>query len=128
MPDFVPDNLLTSDPVRYLRSYEILSAAPHLGVGKPTIGWLDAAYDGMAALRTQAVSQAITTPLLLVAGDRDRVTHTPAMIAFAEAGPNRSWEVIEGSAHDVMLERDHLRNRVLAAFDAFTTRERSIQA
>lgn len=120
MPDFVQDNLLTSDPVRYLRSYEILSAAPHLGVGKPTIGWLDAAYDGMAALRMPAVRQAISTPLLLIAGDRDRVTHTPAMVAFAEAGPNRSFEVIGGAAHDVMLERDRLRDRVLAAFDAFT--------
>lgn len=119
MPRFDPDNLLTSDPLRYLRSYEILAEAPHLGVGKPTIGWLHAAYAGMDGLRAGGPAASIATPLLLVAGDRDRVTHTPAAVAFAAAAPTRTCVVIEGAAHDVMLERNALRNQVLAAFDAF---------
>lgn len=123
MPTFDPDNLLTSDPVRFLRSYEILSAGPHLGVGKPTIGWLHAAYSGMEALRTGGLDAAVTTPLMVIAGEGDRVTHTPAAVSFAGASPSREALVIGGAAHDLMLERDGLRRQVLAAFDAFTGRD-----
>jgi lysophospholipase len=119
-PGFDPDNLLTSDPVRFGRSYEILRAAPHLGVGKPTIGWLAAAYDGMDALRTQDLREAVSTPLLTVVGDRDRVIHAPAAAAFSAGAASRRCLVLDGAAHDLMLERDGLRDRFWTAFDAFT--------
>lgn len=123
---FQPDNLLTSDPVRYLRSYEILRAAPELGVGKPTIGWLRAAFDGMGSLRSDMAG--VRTPVLAVAGDRDRVTHTPAAVRFAAGVETARALVIEGAAHDVMMERDGLRDRFWAAFDAFTAGDRALSA
>ncbi|WP_293860026.1 alpha/beta fold hydrolase [uncultured Alsobacter sp.] len=123
-PAFQPDNWLTSDPVRYLRSYDILKEAPRLGVGKPTIGWLKAAYDGMAGLRGEALAT-IDTPILVVAGDRDRVTHTPAALALARRMPSAEAVVIEGAAHDVMMERDALRDRFWTAFDGFTAQRRT---
>lgn len=125
-PAFQADNLLTSDPIRFLRSYEILTAAPQLGVGKPTIGWLRAAYDGMAALRSGAST--LRTPLLIVAGDRDRVTHTPTALQLARHAATAQSLVIEGAAHDVMMERDSLRERFWAAFDGFTATERALPA
>jgi lysophospholipase len=125
-PAFQADNLLTSDPIRFLRSYEILTAAPQLGVGKPTIGWLRAAYDGMAALPSGVAN--LRTPLLIVAGDRDRVTHTPAALQLARHAATAQSLVVEGAAHDVMMERDSLRERFWAAFDGFTARERVLAA
>ncbi len=37
-------NRLTSDPVRYERTSRVAAANPELGLGHPTIGWLNAAH------------------------------------------------------------------------------------
>src|SRR6188474_2391316 len=42
-----PGNNLTSDPVRYARTVAILEAEPSLGIGSPTVAWLDAAFKTM---------------------------------------------------------------------------------
>ena len=34
-------NVLTSDPRRYARNAGVIAAAPHLGLGDPTIGWIN---------------------------------------------------------------------------------------
>ena len=37
------ESSLTSDPLRYDRVRDVLKAAPWLGLGSPTIGWLHSA-------------------------------------------------------------------------------------
>ncbi|MCP8937367.1 alpha/beta hydrolase [Alsobacter sp. SYSU M60028] len=116
---FTPDNLLTSDARRYLRSHHVLAARPQLAVGKPTIGWLHAAFAGMAGLRDPALAAALATPLLCVAGEDDRVTHTQAAARFVARLPCGEMLVLPGCAHDVLMERDGLRARFWQAFDRF---------
>src|SRR5262249_6205634 len=44
-------NVLTSDPRRYARNAGVVAAAPHLGLGDPTIGWINAAFRLMEEFR-----------------------------------------------------------------------------
>ncbi|WP_244643783.1 alpha/beta fold hydrolase [Alsobacter metallidurans] len=113
---FRPDNLLTACPVRYGRAADIVARAPHLTVGRPTVGWLHAALQAMDAVRN---ASAITAPVLMVAGDRDRVTSTFAAMAFCEALPNARAVSLADCAHEVLLETDAVRARFWEAFDLF---------
>ncbi|MFO1150667.1 MAG: alpha/beta hydrolase [Alsobacter sp.] len=122
--EFDPGNLLTSDPVRYARSYAMVTAAPDIALGKPTIGWMQAAFAAMAAFRKPRFAAAIGTPLLTVAGDADQVTATPAAIDLAARLPRGEVGVLPGCGHEILLEQDHHRARFWAAFDAFADRPR----
>ena len=51
-------NALTSDRVRYERFQKVLSAAPRLGTGSPTNGWLYAAFRSMNELAAPRLSRA----------------------------------------------------------------------
>ena len=44
-------NPLTSDPVRYARNAALLEQDPTLGIGSPTVAWLDAAFDTIVEFR-----------------------------------------------------------------------------
>ena len=112
-------NPLTSDPVRYARSADLVAAAPQLGLGDPTIGWVHAAFRAMDPFMDPNFPLRIETPVLMVAGTDDRVTATPAaerVVARMKAG--RSI-VIPGALHEIMMERDAFRSLFWAAFDAF---------
>jgi lysophospholipase len=114
-----PGNILTSDEERYLRSYHVLAAAPHLAVGRPTIGWVSEAFRASAALRRPEFGAALRTPLLVAAGDLDRVTSTPAAAAFARGVRGGAMLALPSCAHDVLMERDPVRDAFWRAFDSF---------
>ncbi len=116
---FRPGNVLTSDERRYMRSLQVLDAAPHLGVGRPTFGWLAEAFRAMAPFRDASFRQRLDTPLLVVGGDDDRVTSTPAALRFARAAGRAAGIGLPGCAHDVLMERDAVREAFWTAFDGF---------
>lgn len=113
--------LLTSDPIRAARPRLVAEAAPHLVVGRPTIGWVSEAFRACHALRSDEMKRAIGTPLLVVAGDDDRVVSTPAACAFAGGISNGRAVTLAGCAHDVLMERDGVRDGFWRAFDGFVT-------
>jgi lysophospholipase len=113
---FRADNLLTSCPLRYARAAEMVHAAPYLAVGRPTLGWVDAALRAMAALRD---ARPAGLPILMAAGESDRVTSTEAAIAHCAKLPAADVLPLANCAHEVLLETDAVRGRFWAAFDAF---------
>lgn len=116
---FVEDNLLTSDPERWARSYAMVSAAPQVALGKPTIGWMEAAFGAMAAFRRPDFATRLRLPVLLVAGSADKVTATPMAAALAQRLPDARMVLLDGCGHEVLMERDSHRAAFWDAFDAF---------
>jgi lysophospholipase len=112
-------NVLTSDPVRYARTAKIVEAAPRLGLGSPTVAWLDTAYAAMAAFADPAYPRSLTQPMLIVAAGQDAVVSTPAIEQFAIRLRAGSHVVVPGARHELLMERDHYRGQFWAAFDAF---------
>lgn len=112
-------NRLSSDPVRYARNAEVAARAPHLAIGDPTVAWLDAAYRAMGAFAEPGFALEIRTPVLVVAAGADRVVSTPSIERFASRLKTGHAVVIPGARHELLMERDAIRDQFWAAFDAF---------
>lgn len=113
------NNLLTSDPDRFTAMMTFVATAPDLALGAPTVGWLSAALRAMRPLDDLAFCRAITTPILVIVPGADRVISVPAMERFAQRLKAGSMVRIPHARHEILMERDGLREQFWAAFDAF---------
>ncbi len=114
-----PDNPLTLDHQRWNRDSAVLEANPQLAVGGPTYAWLRAAMKSMAALQRIDPAHGLRCPLLIVAAGRDTVVDVDATYRFAQNVAGVSMIVIREALHEILLERDEVRQQFFAAFDAF---------
>lgn len=112
-------NPLTSDRERFYRNAAVLNAAPGLAIGPPTYGWLNAAFEAMARLRDEKYAPLIRIPSLLVAAGDDQVVSSKAIEDFSSRLRAGSQIVLRGSRHEILQERDAIREQFWAAFDAF---------
>jgi len=112
-------NRLSSDPFRYQRTQKILEAEPGLGVGWPTIGWLDAAFDAMSELKRAQFPTEVKVPILLFSAGADQVVSNRAIEKMVPRIPAVRHIVIRGSRHEILMEKDYFREQMWAAFDAF---------
>ncbi|EIM27324.1 alpha/beta fold hydrolase [Microvirga lotononidis] len=112
-------NRLTSDPVRYARNAEAAHAIGAGAIGAPTVAWLDSAFRFMKRFADPAYAVKIRVPTLIVAAGADPVCATPATERFAARLKAGSAIVIPGARHEILMERDSIREQFWAAFDAF---------
>jgi lysophospholipase len=113
------NNVATSDPVRHARVRAVLEAAPELGLGSPTVAWLDAAYRAMGGIDNPSYASKVRQPLMLIAAGRDQVVSTAAIEDVAVRLRAGSHLIIAGARHELMMEQDRYRAQFWAAFDAF---------
>jgi len=112
-------NPLTGDPARFARNVEIVTSAPHLAIGAPTIGWLYAACEAMREASDPDFGPAIKVPTLVIAAAVDRIVSVRAIETLAGELRAGAQVVIAGSEHEILMERDFIRQQFWAAFDAF---------
>lgn len=112
-------NPLTSDPVRFARVASTVNADPAIGLGWCTIGWIHAAFRLMRKFEDPDFPRAITVPTLVIASGADRVTDTRATERFAERLRAGLLIVVDGAAHEILIERDVFREQFWSAFDAY---------
>lgn len=113
------DNPLTSDPRRYARNAALVANDPTLGIGGPTVDWLGAAFDTIAAFAGVDYAAPIDLPIMMVAAGADTIVSAPAIGRFAARLPAGAHCLIAGSRHEIMQEQDDYRAQLWAAFDAF---------
>ena len=113
------DNRVTSDEARYERTRGLLKAQPFLRVYGPTFGWLGAAYRSFGRMARRGFAEDIATPLLVMGAGNDRIVRTEALRAFAKRLPHARYAEIEGAEHEILMEKDSIRARFWAEFDAF---------
>lgn len=114
-----PGNRLTSDPIRYARNAVIAAHAPELAVGDPTIGWLHAAFRAMAPLADPRFARGLRTPILTLNATADPIVDPTAVERFGAYLKTGRAIPIGGARHEILMERDELREQALAAIDAF---------
>ena len=113
------NNSATTDPVRYARTRAVLEAAPELGIGSPTVSWLNAAYRSRGEIADPSYPAKIRQPLMMIAAGRDEVVSTAAIEDVAIRLRAGSHLIIAGARHEIMMEQDRYRAQFWAAFDAF---------
>ncbi|BBF93565.1 alpha/beta fold hydrolase [Blastochloris tepida] len=118
-------NRLTSDAARYARNAEIARTYPRLGLGSPTIAWVDAAFRVTEEFADPAYPSSLRHPLLLVSAGNDQIVATPEADRFALRLLGGAGLVIPGARHEILQERDTVREQFWAAFDAFVPGSRA---
>ncbi|GAA0776912.1 alpha/beta hydrolase [Roseibium denhamense] len=112
-------NRQTSDQARFDRFNKVLDVAPDLGIGSPTLGWLNAAARAMKNLRLRNAGPNVRLPCLVLAAGNDRIVSTPMIEDFVSRTKAATYIEIPGAEHELMMERDVFRDQFWAAFDAF---------
>jgi lysophospholipase len=112
-------NPLTSDRERYTRNGMVIGAAPQLGLGSPTVGWLRAALRSSARLNAPDYPLKVQIPLLLFAAGLDSIVSTTAIEEFAIRLKVGTHVLIPQSRHEILQETDAVRRDFWAAFDAY---------
>ena len=114
-----PGNQLTSDPARYQRFVSILKSRPDLVVGAPTFAWVHAANRAMREMTRYEFGASVQVPVLLVAAGDDRVVSTSAVARLSRELRAGAYVVVPGARHELLMERNSLRELFWAAFDTF---------
>lgn len=112
-------NVLTSDHARFRRYRERCRANDEKVLGGVTWGWLHAAFAALARLDRPGGLEAVTTALLLLEAGHERVVDASAIDRAAARLPAVRRLRLPGAEHELMMERDGVRDRVFEAFDRF---------
>ncbi|WP_318781352.1 serine aminopeptidase domain-containing protein [Sphingomonas aliaeris] len=115
--------MLTHDPDRYRDELFWHETVPEIVLGPPSWTWLIEAFASTRVSRADPRLAAMTVPTLLIVAEADKLVDPAAALAIAKWLPHA--EVLRfgtESAHEVLREADGVRDRALAAIDAFLAR------
>ncbi|MGE0698563.1 MAG: alpha/beta fold hydrolase [Hyphomicrobiaceae bacterium] len=112
-------NPFSSDRERFERNRQLVEQRPDLAIGSPTNGWLRAAFASCSRLMAPDMSHRVRIPMLLVAAGTDRIVSSSAIETFASRLKIGARVALAGSQHEILHERDEIRQRFWAAFDAY---------
>lgn len=114
-------NNLTSDLARHTRFRDLQSAAPKATIREPTYGWIRAATEAMDDLHRPGRFANLKTPTLIVSAENDRLVRSSDHQWLARRSPLIECVTIKGALHEILMERDEIRDRFWTAFESFVT-------
>lgn len=114
-------NNLTSDRARHERFRALQSAAPNATIREPTYGWVRAATEAMDDLHRPDRFARMVTPTLIVSAENDQLVRAGDHQWLAARAPLIERVTIPDALHEILMERDDIRNQFWKAFDAFVT-------
>lgn len=112
-------NALTSDRRRHERFRELQAAAPNACVFAPTYGWLNAAIKAMDDAHAPGRLDNIKIPVRIISAENDKLVDPTDHRELAAAYNQIDCVTINGALHEIMMERDEIRDRYWKAFDEF---------
>lgn len=116
-------NLLTHDAQRYADEGWWRETRPELVMGPGSWGWVAAALASIRALGRPGALESVQTPVFIVATTVDRLVEYGAIARAARRLPRCELLTFGAEArHEILREADPVRNKALAAIDAFLDR------
>ncbi len=119
------ENKVSSDEKRYKRAQDILAAAPELGLGDPTVSWLNASCKSILQV-TPAFTSKIKIPMLILASGDDGIVDSEATEKLAGQIETATFRLIPDARHELMMENDAIRQQFWESFDAFTSENKEV--
>lgn len=107
-------NMLTHDEGYYDWMRMHLEQEPGFALGGPTLGWMRAAFDEMAALSAAPAPKA---PMVIFLGDREQIVGPKAIRTFDSRTPSCRLEVLERCKHETLMETPDVQAKVWAVID-----------
>ncbi len=112
---------LTRCEERYADESWWKSEEPGFDLGAPSWGWMEAAFRSTARHQPELLRQ-VTTPILLLGTERDRLVSPQAIRAAAASLPRAELRMFDAAAHELLREIDLVRLQTLAWIDDFVDR------
>ena len=112
------ENALTTDEERFNRTFYLLSQFPELGVRGITVGWLKHALKRTNYFKSLDWSSVIKKPLLLLNATNDKLVNSSLNVKLLGQSDFTTVVSLE-SEHEIMMEKDHIRQRAWDAIDQF---------
>lgn len=116
-PQSFAANILTHDAERFARNEALLAAAPQLGLGAPTWGWVDFAFDAISRLQRGPAVRRIGVPVTFVLAGEEKLVDNGGARMVAARLPNARLVEIPGAYHELLQETDPVRAAFFAEFD-----------
>ncbi len=110
------DNTLTSDPRQFARFQAHLSAHPELGLGGPSMTWLNAAFSELKALHMMKMP---TLPVLTFLGGDEDIVDPDAVKSLMPKFPNGELVLCDGARHEIWMETPEIQAKVWEKTEAF---------
>ncbi len=110
---------LTSDVTRFKEEGEAIDATPELAPGGVTFGWVDAAFRSLEIISVPGYMESIQTPTLVLLAGREQVVDSHAGEALSKRLPAGQTCWIEGGSHELLRERDDIRDAVMSRIMTF---------
>lgn len=115
--------LLTHDERRYSDEMWWQQERPDLVVGPPSLAWLVAARESTQWTEEAGRPEAVTTPILMLGTEADRLVSPKAIHRFAKRLPNCALHMFgKEAAHELLRETDKVRVEILARIEQFLDR------
>lgn len=109
-------NTLTGDAEHFDWMRKHLERVADLGLGPPTIGWLD---EALKETRELLEAPAAAQPVLYLLGLEEEIVSLESIRAAAARAPNAELVEIEGAKHEVFMETSNRQTQAWAAIDGF---------
>lgn len=111
--------LLTGCPERFGDEHWWIAREPGLALGGTTYGWLASAMRSADIIFAPGALERVTLPMLLLAGEFERLVDVAAIRAAAARLPNARFETVAGGRHELLREVDDIRADTHARIAAF---------
>lgn len=108
-------DVFSSDPVRDSLHNYWSKNYPELQVGSPTLSWIFSALASCDTLEKDM--PAIDVPLMIASAGDDRIVDNEAIIHAAALLPQGTLLKLPAARHEILMERDDIRNKWFEAFD-----------
>lgn len=112
----------SSDPERDQLHKTWFEVSQKLQVKGPTYKWLYETLRSCAILQKKSYLQKIITPILVATAGKDYIVSSQATQKLAATLPHGEWLDITDAQHEILMERDEIRNVFLKNFDEFVHR------
>jgi lysophospholipase len=112
-------NKVTRDAARYDRNQSLYDRHPHLSLGGPTARWVNTSISAIRKLTRRGDSLAYRIPALVLIAAKDQVVPRDAIDNAVRFLPAAHSIIIENAAHEMLQDRDVIREQALAAIYAF---------
>jgi lysophospholipase len=116
-------SLLTTDDARRDMQVYWMEKDPALRMGGLTMCWIRAALISIRLVRQPEYLRTVTTPILAIRSSREVVVSNADIAQVVGHLPNAQMITIDGALHEVMMERDSLRDQFWRAFDGFVAKQ-----
>lgn len=117
--DVFAGNQKTSDPARFRVQPDLFRDRPELRTGDPTFGWVWHSFRSCDVLCAEDYLKSIKTPVLLQISGANGIVDRAVALRAAALLPDCRRVDIPAAKHEIWMERDALRNRMLAETDDF---------